>query len=77
MKSNYFFFIGIFTRVVPKETLESQLIASGKIPKEDIPGIVKFLKTCLRLTPWKRPRAGDLELDDWLDPALGCSCGGH
>ena len=61
--------------MVPKETLESQLTASGNIKAEDIPGIVKFLKTCLRLTSWKRPKAGDLVLDEWLEPALACSCG--
>ena len=76
MQSNLFF-IGIFTGVVLKETLESQLTASGNIPAEDIPGVVKFLKTCLRLTPWKRPRAGDLVTDEWLEHAFACSCGGN
>ena len=76
MQSNFiFFFIGIFTGVVPKETLESQLIASGNIQAKDIPGIVKFLKTCLQLTSWKRPKAGDLMFDEWLVPAFACSCG--
>ena len=74
MQSNCFP-IGIFTGVVPKETLESQLTASGNIPAEDIPEIVEFLKTCLQLTYWKRPDARELMLDKWLVPAFACSCG--
>ena len=74
MQSNCFP-IGIFTGVVPKETLESQLTASGNIPEEDIPEIVEFLKTCLQLTYWKRPDARELMLDKWLVPAFACSCG--
>ena len=67
--------IGMFKGVVPNETLESQLTASGNIAAEDIPGIAKFLRTCLRLTSWKRPIAGDLKEDEWLKPAFACSCG--
>lgn len=69
--------IGIFTGVVPnlKKTLKSQLIASGNISEKDIPKTVEFLKTCLHLNPWKRPKAGDLIIEEWLEPAFACSCG--
>ena len=80
MESNLIVFsiIGIFTGVVPtNETLETLLTVSAgnKIPAEDIQGVVKFLKTCLRLTSWKRPIACDLMVDEWLKPASACSCG--
>ena len=63
--------------MVPKETetLESQLTASGNIPAEDIPEIVRFLKSCLKLTKWERPGASGLKFDKWLKPAFACSCG--
>jgi len=69
------FLIGIFKRVVPKETLENQLAASGNIPAKDIPEIVKFIKTCLLLNLSERPAAGDLIENKWLLPGFACSCG--
>ena len=71
----WLFPIGIFTRVVPKETLESQLAASGNIPAKEIPEIVKFIKICLLLNLSERPSAGDLTQNEWLVPGFACSCG--
>jgi len=55
---------------IPKETLESQIISSGVVPADDIPGIVKFVQTCLAVDPASRPSADDLFVNEWVEPGF-------
>jgi len=65
------FCIGLFKLGIPKETLESQIIASGgAVPADDIPGIVKFIQTCLTVDPAKRPSVDDVFWNEWVKPGL-------
>ena len=65
-----YFCIGFFKLRVPEETLESQIISSGVVPADDIPGIVKFVQTCLAMDPADRPSPDDLYWNEWVEPGL-------
>jgi serine/threonine protein kinase len=65
------FCIGLFKLEIPEETLESQIIASrGAVPADDIPGIVKFVQTCLTMDPAKRPSPDDVFGNEWVEPGF-------
>ena len=63
--------LGLFKLEIPEETLESQIIASGgAVPADDIPGIVKFVQTCLTMDPAKRPSPNDVFGNEWVEPGF-------
>ena len=62
--------IGIFKLGIPEETLENQLSSTGVVPADDIPGIVKFIQTCLTIDPTSRPTPDDLFRHEWVQPGL-------
>ncbi|KIM48539.1 hypothetical protein M413DRAFT_20917 [Hebeloma cylindrosporum] len=68
--SEYFDENGLFKLRIPEETLESQIIASGVVQADDIPGLVKFVQTCLTLDPADRPSPEDLCDDVWVTPGF-------
>ena len=61
---------GIFKLGIPDETLEKQISSTGVVPADDIPGIVKFVQTCLTLDPTNRPTPDDLFRHEWVQPGL-------
>jgi len=65
-----YFFIGSFKLKIPEETLESQISASGLVPTDDIPGVVKFVQKCLTINPAHRPSAVDFLDDEWMEPGF-------
>jgi len=62
--------IGVFKLGIPEETLENQLSSTGVVPADDIPGIVKFIQTCLTIDPTNRPTPDDLFRHEWVQPGL-------
>ncbi len=62
--------LGSFKLGIPDETLESQIVTSGVVPADDIPGIVKFIQACLTLDPATRPSPDDLFRSEWVQPGL-------
>jgi hypothetical protein len=60
----------LFKLGIPEETLESQIIANGAVPADDIPGIVKFVQACLTIDPAKRPSLDDVFGNEWVKPGF-------
>ena len=44
------------------------------LKKDEVPGALDFIKSCLRLDPKKRPKAGKCADHEWLSMANACSC---
>ncbi|KIM48527.1 hypothetical protein M413DRAFT_20908 [Hebeloma cylindrosporum] len=70
LTSQYFDENGLFKPGIPKATLEGQIITSGVVPADDIPGLVKFVEKCLTLDPEDRPSPKDLLGKEWLKLGL-------
>ncbi|KIM48541.1 hypothetical protein M413DRAFT_20919 [Hebeloma cylindrosporum] len=70
LPSEYFDENGLFKLGIPEETLERQIIASGVVPVNDIPGLVKFVQTCLTLDPGARPSPEALCENEWVKPGF-------
>ncbi len=62
--------LGSFKLGIPGETLESRIVASGVVPADSIPGIIKFIQACLTLDPATRPSPDDLFRSEWVRPGL-------
>ncbi|KDR68141.1 hypothetical protein GALMADRAFT_272755 [Galerina marginata CBS 339.88] len=65
---------GVFLGAIPEETLENRLLASGRIPGNDIAGVLTFLNLCLRLEPAQRISSKDIVLNQWVMDGGACSC---
>jgi len=70
LRTEYFDENALFKLGIPEETLENQISSSGVVPADDIPGIVKFIQTCLTLDPANRPSPDDLFENEWVGPGL-------
>jgi hypothetical protein len=66
-----YFYVGLFKLGIPEETLEGQIVASGVIPADDIPGIMKFVQTCLTtVDPANKSSLDDLFRNEWVEPGF-------
>jgi hypothetical protein len=70
----YFYFSGVFLGAIAEETLESRLVASGRIAGNDVAGVLNFLKPCLHLEPAQRISSKDIVLNQWVRDGGACSC---